>query len=336
MKIFKVGFIGAGLQARRRIPAIQNSKKSQVIAITSRNLETARQLAEKYSLKVVKNWQEIVADKALDIIVVATYPDSHAKITIAALKNGKHVLCEKPLAKTIEEAKKMVLAAKKYGKILKCGFNHRYHPAVMLAKEMVASGEIGNLLFGRGVYGHCGRPGFEKEWRANKKYAAGGILMEQGIHLIDLYRSFFGEFSEVSCMANTIYWPIKPLEDNAMVILKTKTNQTVSLHATNLQWKNMFIFEIYGTEGYIKIDGLGSSYGTEKLIVGKKDYFGPFKEEVSEFRSEDKSWHREWEEFIEAIENKKKPSGDGSDGYIAMNIVDKAYEASQKGTFIKI
>lgn len=336
MKQYKIGFIGSGLQARRRLCAITSVKNSQVVAIASKNPITVHELARKFSLRVAKDWQEIVADKEIDAVVVATYPDSHAAISLQALQSGKHVLCEKPLAKNIREAEEMIKIAKATGKELKCGFNHRFHPGVLEAKKKVEHGEIGELLYGRSVYGYCGRPGFEKEWRGNPKYCAGGILMEQGIHVVDLFRWFFGDFTKVQAMVTNSYWPIFPLEDNAFVIYKTKTKKNVSLHTSMLQWKNTFLFEVYGTEGYLKVTGLGGSYGVEKLIYGKKVYFGPFREECIEYRGEDSSWKREWEEFLAALDNRKSLIGTAEDGLMAMKLVEAAYRSSCEEKAINI
>lgn len=336
MKTYRIGFVGAGLQARRRIPAINSFKNSKVVGITSQTRGSAENLAKKSDIIVYKDWQKLVRDKNIDIIVVATYPNSHEKIAVEAMKNGKHILCEKPLTKNITEAENMIQTAKKYEKTLKCGFNHRFHPAILEAKRIIDTGKIGNLLFGRGIYGYCGRPGFENEWRTNSKYVSGGILMEQGIHLIDLFRWFFGNFSSVSCFSNKLYFPTGSFEDNAFVLLKTKKNQTISIHSTILQWKNTFIFEIYGTEGYIKVEGLGSSYGNEKLTIGKKNYTGPFTEEVMEFRGDDISWKKEWEEFLFAIEKNIDPLGDGKDGLEAIRIVKACYNSSKRNKVVSL
>ena len=335
MKI-NVGFVGAGLQVRRRIPAILSAEGSNVVGITSRTLKTARALGKKFNIRVYDHWKDLVANPTIDVVVVATPPFLHAKISIEALKRGKHVLCEKPLAKTLKEAEEIVKTARRVKRILKCGFNHRFHPAIVGAKEIVEKGKIGNLLFGRGIYGYCGRPDFEKEWRSNPKYVSGGILMEQGIHLIDLFRWFFGEFEKVQSSIDRMYFPISPFEDNAFVLLKTKQIQVVSLHSTILQWKNTFIFELYGTKGYIRAEGLGGSYGTEKLIVGLKDYHGPFKEELVEFRGEDVSWNSEWEGFLDNINHKREQQISGDDGLEAIRIVEAAYESSRKNKVILI
>lgn len=335
MQFYKIGIIGAGLQAQRRIPAILQSEVSKIVGITSKTKAKAQQLSEKYGITLYNDWQDMIKNKNIDIVVITTYPDSHAEIAIKAMENGMHVLCEKPLARTTAEARKMNQAAKKNKRILKCGFNHRFHPAMQEVKKIIDSDRLGKLLFGRGVYGHCGRPGFEKEWRTNKKYSAGGILMEQGIHLVDLFNWYFGNFSQVFSICQTMYFPINSLEDSAFVLLKTKDGQTINIHSTNMEWKNKFLLEIFGTEGYVRIEGIGESYGTQKLVIGKKNYSGPFLEEIYEYRGTNISWRKEWEEFIETIE---KNSGvlNNSEGVESMRLIDAAYESSKKGIVIPL
>lgn len=336
MKIYNVGIIGAGLQAQRRIPAINQVTNSRVVGITSQTLIQAQELAKQYKINVYPHWHDLTRSKDVDIVLVATYPDTHAEITIDALKNGKHVLCEKPLAQTLEQAKKMIQASQRYKKLLKCGFNHRFHPAALEIKKLVENKTFGKLLFGRGIYGHSGRPGFEKEWRTNKQYSAGGILMEQGIHLVDLFRWYFGDFNRIFSVCQTLYFPIAPFEDSAFALLQTRHTQNVSIHTSNLEWKNKFLLELYAQNGYMKMEGIGGSYGTHVLTIGEKADIGPFTEKVFEYRGSDMSWKTEWEEFISAIENNSNSLDDGQDGLEAMRIIFAAYESSKKGRVITL
>src|SRR5437667_209447 len=137
MKTYNVGIIGAGLQAKRRIAALLEFKNTHIVAITSKKHKSAQILGDTFNIPVYKTWESIVKDKNIDVIIITSYPDSHKEIAIQAFKNNKHALCEKPLAKNSKQAKDMVDAAKRYKKILKCGFNHRFHPAILEAKRMV-------------------------------------------------------------------------------------------------------------------------------------------------------------------------------------------------------
>jgi predicted dehydrogenase len=252
------------------------------------------------------------------------------------MESGKHVLCEKPLARTVEEAEAMVKAAQTSGVKLKCGFNHRCHPAIQKAKELLDQGKIGEPSFVRCRYGIGGRPGYEKEWRANPEIVGGGQMMEQGIHAVDLSRWFLGEFKEVAAFMANYFWRIDPLEDNAFVLLRTETGKAASIHSSLTQWKNLFSFEVSGTDGYIVTEGLGASYGNERLVFGRREYFKPFAEELVEFRGEDRSWLEEWKEFVACIEEDREPSGNGFDGLQAMRLVNAAYESERKHCFVTL
>ncbi len=331
MSTLKVGIIGTGLQFKRRAPVIKEWANTELVAIASLDFQNAVNSANEYNCQAYKTWQEILALEDIDIIVVCTPPQVHADISIAALKSGKHVLCEKPLTRTIQEAEDMVIAANESGKVLKCGFNHRHHPAIWKAKEIIDSGELGRPMLGRCIYGICGRPGYENEWRADPEQAAGGQYIEQGTHAIDLFRWFLGEITETVAMTGTLFFDKQSLDDNGMAMYKTESGAIASLHTSLTQWINQFQFEIYCEDGYVSVNGLGASYGTQKLTVGKKDYTAPFAHETTEFRGGDKSWKAEWDEFLDAIEKNRTPIGNGEDGLACMKIAKMGYQSEKLG-----
>jgi predicted dehydrogenase len=327
----RVAIIGAGLQCRRRAPVVVRWPGAELALVTSHDGRTAAEVAREFGCESGTGWEAAVQRDDIDAVIVATPPDTHAVISEAALSTSKHVLCEKPLTRTLDEARQLVATAESSGRILKCGFNHRHHPAVQAAHQLFASGALGTPVFGRAVYGIGGRPGYEKEWRADPAVAFGGQLGEQGIHAIDLFRWFMGDFAEATGFVGAIYWPIAPLEDNGFALLRTATGAVASLHASLTQWRNTFTFEVFGEDGYIAVNGLGGSYGTEQLRVGRKDFDGPFAEEITDFRGGDQSWRDEWKEFATAIENRRSPMGDGRDGLAAMELVQAVYTASRTG-----
>jgi predicted dehydrogenase len=282
------------------------------------------------------NWQEVVEREDINAILVCTPPNLHAPISIAAMNRGKHVLCEKPLTKTLKEAEEVLAAAKANRVTLKCGFNHRHHPGIQKAKSWFDEGIIGELNFIRCRYGICGRPGYEKEWRADPEIVGGGQLMEQGIHGIDLARWFLGEFAEVVGFTSTRFWNMAPLEDNAFALLRTEKGQVASIHSSLTQWKNLFSFELFGQDGYILVEGLGGSYGTEKVTLSKRALLEPFREEVTEFRGGDVSWYEEWKEFVAAIEEGREPLGNGHDGLEALRLIYAIYESGAKGQIMRL
>ncbi|HEY2369204.1 MAG TPA: Gfo/Idh/MocA family oxidoreductase, partial [Polyangiaceae bacterium] len=225
--------------------------------------------------------------------------------------------------------------ARETKRVLKCGFNHRHHPAVLEAHARVARGDIGKPVFGRGRYGIGGRTGIEKEWRSDPKIVSGGQLMEQGIHLVDLFRWFFGEPERVTGFTSTTRWPIAPLEDNAFALMQMPGGAMCSVHSSLTQWTNLFELEVYGEKGSVAVEGLGGGYGVEKLRVSAHDPTGPFSHQTIEYRGGDASWKAEWEEMTRAIAEERAPLGSGEDGLRAMEIVAGVYEASKTGTAVR-
>ncbi len=334
--VLQVAIIGAGLQGRRRAPVLKQSPGTRLAMIASRTMASAQKLADNMGCEATDRWEEVIERSDIDVVVVCTPPNLHATMSIAAMNRGKHVLCEKPLARTLKEAEDMLAAAKANGVTLKCGFNHRHHPGIKKAREWIDAGIIGELNFIRCCYGICGRPGYEKEWRADPKIVSGGQLMEQGIHAIDLFRWFLGEFSEVTGFTSTRFWNIAPLEDNCFALFRTRDGQIASLHSSLTQWKNLFNLELFGQDGYVIVDGLGGSYGTEKVTLGKKAFFEPFRDETTEFRGGDISWYEEWKEFLAAIEEKREPLGNSYDGLQALKLVNAVYKSARDGCAVKL
>lgn len=328
--MMRVGMVGAGLQARRRGPVFSKIKDAKLVVISAEHEDHAKALGAQFNCESAKGWEWVGKRTDLDAIIVATPPNLHEPISVLAMNTGKHVLCEKPLARTLDECKTMIQVSQKTGKVLKCGFNHRHHPAMLEAKKLADEGKIGKLLFARCRYGITGEPGREKEWRADPKIASGGHLMEQGIHAVDLSRWFLGDFTEVAGFRETQYWPMGELEDNAFMMMRGKNGVMSSIHTSLLQWKNLFSFEIFGEEGYLEVEGLGSSYGTEKLHFCPKKYGKPFEVTTTEYRGDDKSWLLEWQEFAAAISGKRVPLGSAEDGMEAMRLVFEAYKFSDK------
>lgn len=282
------------------------------------------------------DWRRAVVRDDVDAVVVCTPPYVHAEIGIAALRAGKHVLCEKPMTRSVADAERLVATARETGRTLKCGFNHRHHPAVREAKRLLDSGTLGRPLFARCVYGICGRPGYEDEWRADPARAAGGQFIEQGTHAIDLFRWFLGEVTEVACMTGIQYFKDQALDDNGMAVFRTVSGAMASLHTSLTQWKNVFSFEVFGEDGYANVDGLGASYGTERLIVGRRDFSAPFQDTITEFRGGDISWREEWKEFRRAIAEGREPIGGGRDGLAAMRVATAGYRSEQTGAYARV
>jgi len=333
----RVGLIGAGLQGWRRAPALRDAPDAELAVIGSAHLDAAHRLAARMGgCEVVEGWPPVVERRDLDAVIVCTPPNLHAEISIAAMRSDMHVLCEKPLARTVDEAERMVAAAREAGAVLKCGFNHRHHPGIQQARRWLDAGAIGEPMFARCRYGIGGRPGYENEWRADPHIVGGGQLMEHGIHAVDLSRWFLGEFAEVSAFTANHFWETGPLEDNAFALFRTASGRVASVHSSLTQWKNLFSFEVHGRDGYVAVEGLGGSYGPERAVLGRRDFSAPFSEEVVEFRGDDRSWLEEWREFATAVKEGSQPLGGGEDGLVALRLVYAAYESARSGKTVAV
>ena len=262
-------------------------------------------------------------------VVVATSHNALAPVTVAAVRAGKHVLCEKPMGTHTAEARAVVEAARHHRRIVKVGFNHRHHPAVRRAHILAREGAIGDVLFVRCRYGHGGRPGYEREWRMDLGLSGGGELLDQGIHAVDLFRWFLGDLSVVSGVTATWIWS-GPVEDNVFALFRSPGGQVASLHASWTQWKNLFSFEIFGAQGALVVEGLGRSYGTESLTVYRRQGGGPPAEERCEFPGPDESWQREWDEFLSTVRGDTLPSASAEDGLAALKLVEEVYACARR------
>lgn len=325
-KIPGVAILGCGLIGNKRAKALVGAKLTVCADIDENR---AQNLANNFlDCKATKDWHAAINQKNVDIVVVATTNDALVELSMEAVKAGKHVLVEKPAARNTAELQPLILAARENQVLVRVGFNHRYHPALLKARELVHMGELGKLMFVRGRYGHGGRTGYDHEWRANPLLSGGGELIDQGVHLIDLARCFLGDFSEIQGFAHTYFWNM-PVDDNGFMLLKTEKKQTAFLHVSCSEWKNTFSLEIYGHDGKLHIEGLGGSYGTEKLTFYKMlPEMGPPDTTIWEYPRGDNSWHLEFTEFLEDIRQGREPSANLNDAYSALKVVQKIYSDS--------
>lgn len=318
----RVGLVGCGLIGRRRAAALGGDR---LVACTDLESRRAEALATPAGAAVCNSAAELVRRDDVDVIIVSTTHDALAPVAVAALEAGKHVLVEKPGGRSVAEVDAIARAAAAAERLVHVGFNHRYHPAVRRAREIVDRGDLGPMMMVRGRYGHGGRVGYEREWRADPVRCGGGELIDQGVHLIDLAEWFLGEFTEVRGLATTLYWPMD-VDDNAFLILRTAGGQVAFLHASCSEWKNLFSFELYGRAGKLHMEGLGGSYGVERLAWYRmRPEMGPPDTTIWEFPGPDTSWNMEWNEFADDIRLGRSPATGLSAARTALKIVEAIY-----------
>jgi predicted dehydrogenase len=290
----------------------------------------AVELAEPVGARVATDFRAVVEAEDVDAVVVATPHAELSAVAIACLDVGKHVLVEKPGGRNLDEISAVSKAAHTAGRVAKIGYNHRFHPAVMKARQIVDRGELGQLMFIRGRYGHGGRPGYEREWRFERSISGGGELIDQGSHLIDLAQWFLGEFTGVEAALRTYFWKAE-VEDNVFLTLSTGEGQIAWLHATWTEWKNLFSLEIYGRDGKLEITGLGGSYGVESLTFYRMlPGMGPPETTRWEYPWPDRSWETETAEFISAIHEGRQPIGDAAEAVRSMSVIERIYQGASR------
>lgn len=324
----RLSLIGCGAIGNKRAKALG---EHALVACADSNVARAQALAARQDgCEATTDWRAAATRADVDAVIVSATNDALAPAVLAAIGAHKHVLVEKPAARNAAELAPVLQAARAAGVVVKVGFNHRFHPALLRAREIVDAGELGPLMMVRARYGHGGRLGMEREWRGNIEISGGGEMLDQGVHLIDLARWFLGDFADVTGHVATFFWDWS-VEDNGFALLKTRAGQVAWLHASCTEWKNTFSFEIYGRVGKLQVEGLGGSYGVERLSFHKMlPKMGPPQTTIWEYPMEDHSWQAEFAHFVECIEQKQSPSGSLEDALAALRVVEQLYQQSAR------
>ena len=357
--ILKVGIAGFGVVGQKRKKLIDENPMMKTVAICDIRLKDDLSLISSASLsyqykdiekiekelennivddtKYFRDYKNMLDNCEIDVLFVCLPNYLAARVTIIGIENGYHVFCEKPPAKTVEELKEVIQCSKKYPHIkLKYGFNHRYHDSVKKARELIDSGEYGDIVSFRGVYGKSSIIPFGSGsgWRSNKQSSGGGILLDQGIHMLDLIRYFSSDYHEIYSFISNDYWK-HDVEDNAFILMKNKSGQIASLHSTATQWQHRFRLEVILREGLFELTGILSgskSYGSETLKIIQREESGSAgaqKEKTYTFLN-DNSWKYEIDEFADCIVNDKPvANGTGYDALKVMEMVFSIYKADK-------
>ena len=329
----KIGIIGYGVVGKRRRKFIDEHPLLETVAISDVNLDPEKD--QIVGVKIFKNHEDLLNEK-LDAVFVSVPNYIAPEITIKALKKGIHVFCEKPPGRSVEDVLAVMDTEKVVpGIVLKYGFNHRYHDSIQDALKIIKSGELGKIINMQGVYGKGKIVNPEKSvWRSKREFAGGGILLDQGIHMVDLLRLFCGEFHEVHSFISDDFWE-HDVEENAFAIMKDDNGVVASIHSSGTLWEHTFSLNIYLTKGYLKLFGILSgtrSYGEETLTIGKKTDSdqGSLEARIIKYL-EDTSWQREINEFAEALIGKNSIKlGTSTDALNTMKLVYRIYYADSK------
>lgn len=323
-----------GKMGKIRYTAVKKHGGYEVVALCDTN--SANLIG--YNEPLYSAWEECINNTAPDAVCVCTFNTYIADIVCYALERGIHVFSEKPPGCCLEDTLKMKESYDKNQALLKFGFNHRYHNSVIEAKALIDSGLLGEVVCARGIYGKAGSLTFPGEWRNDISLSGGGILLDQGIHMLDLMCYFVGDFTKVKSQISRLVWKELPTEDSAFVILETEKGQVASLHSSTIQWKHKFDLDIICTNGYITLSGLLTatrSYGEEKMTYYRKDLaakmgtLGRPVEHTMSFNT-DESWDLEMEEFYNAVAGGKKvKQGTIEQAVMIMGLIQDIYQCGE-------
>lgn len=321
----RVGIVGCGLIGRKRADALR--PEDELVAAYDASPEAARTLVGERAGRPCASLEELL-DLGPDVVVVATSHDALTPLAAQALEAGCHVLVEKPAGIGSGDIEALKAAAARAQRRVKVGFNHRFHPGIARAAQEVRSGEHGPLLHLRGRYGHGGRPGYDREWRADPVRSGGGELIDQGMHLLDISHWIAGPLPLHSALLRTGFWDIQ-VEDTAALILGEASSRTAPwalLHVSWTEWKNTFSLEIYCRTAKLQVDGLVRSYGPQRLRIYRMDAaLGPPVLEELTYEDVDHSWELEWAHFADAIDTGAPLLGDLDDAHYAWACIEAAY-----------
>jgi predicted dehydrogenase len=323
----RFAIIGCGSAGKKRSAALRSGA---VQVACDSMLAQAEEIAKRHNgCRATVSDEETIQDPNVDAVIICTPHASLANLTLRALKAGKHVLVEKPGAITSASLREIQAVSGQTGLLVRVGFNHRYHPAFQKAYELAGTEKLGQPMFVRARYGHGGRIGFEKEWRAQPYLNGGGNLLDMGIHLIDLAGSFLGEFVRADGQLLTYFWKM-PVEDNAFVHLRTADNRSAWLHSSYTEWKNLFCFEIFFQNAKLQIDGIGRSYGAGRLHYHRMlPQMGPPDTVVFDFPEQDPTWAQELAEFQKDISLGRAPSPGLTEAIQALEVIEQIHRKNE-------
>ena len=327
----KVGIAGYGVVGKRRRACVDQHTSLEMVAVCDQTFHSSVSSVD--GIRSYNNYKQLIKEN-LDILFVCLTNDIAPEVTIAGLEAGLHVFCEKPPGRNVLDIVRVIETEKKNPDLkLMYGFNHRYHYSVQDALKIVHSGEMGEIINMRGVYGKAQLITFNQpDWRTKREISGGGVLLDQGIHMVDLMRLFGGEFEEVHSVISNGHWG-HDVEDNAYALMKTDSGIVAMLNSSATQWRHRFHLDINLEKGSVILGGIISgtkSYGAETLTVVRADPENDFGEPMEQLTryNKDPSWHSEIDQFINCIiDNKNVVNGTSDDALQTMKLVYKIYYA---------
>jgi predicted dehydrogenase len=329
----KYGLIGCGGIGDLRAESLGKLPNDSLVAVCDSDRERATALAAKHGGEVVDDWHDLIKRDDIDAVIVSTPPSLHMEMSIASLDNGKHVLCEKPLARNLDECQAMIDAAKKNGKYLATGFNYRFYPSIIKARELLDSGIIGELDHVRSYTGYSATA-HDHEWLHEFDTMGGGTLRDNGIHLIDLTTYFLGDVVDIKGFSSGSVWNFPGCEDNGFALMRNKAGNVASLQSSWNEWRGFkLLVEIYGTLGCIR----AWCFPMMTQVTWSTERGGPTRRKTHLFPRTHimeklktyrwvvvESFNEEFKAFAAAANGEPSNVASGEDGMLTIRVAEKA------------
>jgi predicted dehydrogenase len=332
-----VAVIGCGLVGAHRARTAATDPRTALRIVIDNQPQRAARLAGQHGVDAAADWRAALSREDVGAVVISTPNALLVPIGVAALRSGRHVLIEKPMGRNATEGRALAAESRRAGTVLKVGFRHRYRASLNRARELVRDGEIGRLIQLRARYGYGAKPEHQQAWRADAELAGGGALLDEGVHIVDLFHWFGGPAQRAQADLQTAVWDLGRLEDNAFGTLRFAAGVVGQFHVGTTEWKNLFSFEIRGEAGAIHVEGLGGSYGPESLTLTRRtDRSAGVAAERHDFADNDSSWMEEWSDFAAALHGARLRHGSPDEGLQVLATVDALYAAARSGSAIAI
>jgi predicted dehydrogenase len=345
-QVVRFGLVGAGEIGRLRAAALRNVPGCSLEAVADADGTRAQGAARPSGARAFENYQRMLDEGPLDAVIVSTPPHLHEEIALAALEAGKHVLCEKPLAPTVESCRRILECARRHGRSLATGFNQRYFPAIQFVKQVLDRGELGRLRHVKAYAGHSGLNEFRQPWEHDSRIIGGGTLMDNGIHLIDHVRFLLGDVEEVYGFASSRIWNLNGSEDNGFALLRGEKDAIATLHSSWSEWRGYrFSIEAFGDRGMAR-----ASYGPMMATAVRMERPGgparrerrlfpwiAVREKLSGWQSTVRlTFEQELRDFLGLLEGKPGSIADGVAGLRAVEIAHAIRASSESRSPVKL
>jgi len=328
-----IGILGTGALAQKRYNSLLEINKNFNIFIGSSSNKRAIEFSKGKKIYSNGSYDEIISNKKISKIIICNETYKHYDLIKKCLNNNKHVLCEKPLTMKKEETKKIKNISYKKKLVLTCGLNHRFYPAIKDIKQLLKNKNFGKLLHINSKYCYSGREKkvYRKEWRSNKKKTPGGIIIEHGIHILDLIFHLFGKPKNVNYMLTNNFYKLKNLEETfAIGVILKNNNSIANVFSSCTNWKNIFELNITFENGYLDIINPNPSYGKSILKIGYRNHYKPFEFLIREYSNKDTSFQNEIKQFLWLIKQKKYKKTNIDDVIKLQNICEEIYKSNKK------